>query len=342
MPRVSVIITTHSRPGFLPRAIESARLAGTDAEIVVVDDASADETSEFCRRTGGIRYVRLERNQRVAGARNVGILASSGEYITLLDDDDVRLPGSLDLQTAILDSEPEVGLVYGQAFAGDENCATISAPFPSLCPRGDIFWRLLERNFIPCLTAVFRRSCLYRVGLLDEAIPGVDDWDLWIRIAEMYEVGATQQPVAVWRKSTATSGQGSSETVDLIALSRELLRSKWLALPRAAAGAERQRRDATRHFSLNVCEHLLWQATSAVVSGELGAARTAFLTLLRLHPSSLGELVRKWSHLTTLRLLLGGAWARDEMSVIKARLKESQVRGGSEERLAIGNNLRRL
>jgi glycosyltransferase involved in cell wall biosynthesis len=80
MPEASVIITTHNRPQRLVRAIESARAASRrDTEVLVVDDASTDETAEVCRGISDIKYVRVDRNQGVAGARNLGILASSGE-----------------------------------------------------------------------------------------------------------------------------------------------------------------------------------------------------------------------------------------------------------------------
>src|SRR5258708_2921989 len=93
MPDVSVIIPTHNRPHILPRAVESARNAGRNVELIVVDDASTDDTAKICRALQGIKYIRLEQNQGVAGARNVGLLASSSEYIAFLDDDDLRLPG---------------------------------------------------------------------------------------------------------------------------------------------------------------------------------------------------------------------------------------------------------
>src|SRR5690349_11768985 len=115
MPRVSIIIPTHSRPALLPRAVESALAAGTDVEVVVVDDASTDQTAAVCKTLAGIKYVRVENNQGVAGARNIGLLASTADYIALLDDDDVRAAGSLDLQLARLENEPEAALIYGQA-----------------------------------------------------------------------------------------------------------------------------------------------------------------------------------------------------------------------------------
>src|SRR3712207_6699120 len=111
MPSVSVIIPTHGRPRLLPRAVESARRAGRDVEVIVVDDASTDETAEVCRGLEGVRYVRLERNQGVAGARNVGLLVSTADYVAFLDDDDLRLPGSLDRQRAVLEARPAAGFV---------------------------------------------------------------------------------------------------------------------------------------------------------------------------------------------------------------------------------------
>jgi len=61
MHRVSVIIATYNRPHLLPRAVESARRAGRDVEIVVVDDASGEGTHEVCRGLSGVRYLRVER-----------------------------------------------------------------------------------------------------------------------------------------------------------------------------------------------------------------------------------------------------------------------------------------
>ena len=142
MPGVSIIIPTHNRPHLLPRVDESARDAGTDVEIIVVDDASKDETALVCRELAGINYIRLERNQGVAGARNVGILASSSEFIAFLDDDDLRLPGSLDLQRETLAANPEAALVCGAMLIADQDYGlTGEISFPGHAG-GDVFWQL--------------------------------------------------------------------------------------------------------------------------------------------------------------------------------------------------------
>lgn len=286
MQRVSVIITTHNRPRLLPRAVESARLSGRNPEIVVVDDASTDETGEVCRSLPGIRYVRVERNRGVASARNVGILASSGEYISFLDDDDVRLPGSLDMQLERLEAEPRAGMIYGQAqIVGGGPAAR--RLYPAHCPRGDIFWELLGQNFIPCGSAIFRRSCLTGVGSLDEGVPGIDDWDFWIRVAERFEVVATEQPVFSWRRSSPGSGQGSSSGARMARMAVRQFRERWMRLGRAAQAPRSARRAAWHAFSEGMARHLVWEAVRAQAAGRTRQAAENIFTGLRLLPSAM-------------------------------------------------------
>ena len=122
MPKVSVIIATRNRCALLPRAFESARRAGSDAEIVVVDDASEDQTPEVLKEWNDVHYIRARRRLGIGGARNVGVIASSSEYITFLDDDDVRLPRSIDTQVEALERCPGAGMIYGKVLYGDQEC----------------------------------------------------------------------------------------------------------------------------------------------------------------------------------------------------------------------------
>jgi glycosyltransferase involved in cell wall biosynthesis len=290
-PKASIIIATHDRPQLLPRAVESARAAGTSVEIVVVDDASTDRTAQLCQTLSGIKYVRTERNQRVAGARNIGLVASRGEYISFLDDDDARLPGSLDAQIEALEREPQAGLIYARAIWGDQQGEPGDRSYPLDCPQGDIFWQLLTRNFIPCGSAVFRRSCLTRVGLLNDRIPGLDDWDLWVRIAEIYPMMAAEIPAIIWRRSTPVSGQGTSQSASLVAMSAQSFRNQWMNLPRAAAAPRRLKRKAWRGFSENMAEHLIWESVRALRGGQLRQAVTDLSILSRLHPLAIMSIV---------------------------------------------------
>ncbi len=296
MANISVIIPTHSRPHLLPRAVESALAAGTDVEVVVVDDASTDDTAEACRGMKGINYVRLDHNQGVAGARNVGVLTSSAEYIAFLDDDDLRLPGSLDLQLAMLRNTPDVALIYGQALIGGAIDRFTPDRYPQPCPEGDVFWQLVTQNFIPCGSVLFRRSCLFSTGLLDRSIAGIDDWDLWVRVAALYPVAALDQPVVIWRRPAPDSDQGSARAVDMVALSTRQFRRHWMRMSRAAEASAVVRRRAARRFSQNMASHLVSEALRSLSCGQVMRANHCVVAALRNHSHGLAwRVLRKLS-----------------------------------------------
>ncbi len=321
MLKVSVIITTHNRPHLLPNAINSAKTAARNVEVIVVDDASCDQTATVCQSISGIKYVRVDRNQGVAGARNIGLIASSGEYITFLDDDDVRLPNSLDEQIEVLEQYPQAAFVYGQAIA-ETVAGQRGAAYPHHCPQGDIFWQLLTRNFIPCGSVVFRRSVVSSVGLLDDAIPRIDDWDFWVRIAELFPAVATQAPVVVWRQSSPASTQGSSNTVDIIAASSRHFHREFTKLPRFAAASRKDQRRAWRDFSTNVAEHLAWKTFTGARKAAFHDAFMSARALLSLHPAALLDLLRRWMHPRTIGTLLRSASRDDRLANAKIHFKK--------------------
>jgi hypothetical protein len=284
MPRVSLIIPTFDRPHMLPRCVESARAAGASVEVIVVDDASADATAEVCRRLGGITYVRLAHNQGVAGARNTGLLASTADYVAFLDDDDLRLPGSLDLQLALLEAEPEAAFVAGGVVLADQNLTPTGDVAVPRAASGDVFWQVLELgvHLIPS-SVVVRKSCLFEVGLFDRGIPGIDDWDMWVRLAESRPAVLDERPVCVYRSPTPGSGQGSS------ALGRHMLaairhQSKLLALPRALAAPAARRAAARRNTRRRVADTLSWRAAEQLPRGAFRFAASSFAAALRISP----------------------------------------------------------
>jgi len=305
-PTVSVIIATRNRARLLPCAIKSALAAGTRVEIVVVDDASTDDsaTARVCRSFNEVRYLRLDRHQGLGGARNVGIVASRAEFISFLDDDDERLPGSLDEQVDALRAAPEAGFVYGQALLADERGELTGDWYPKVCPRGDIFWELLENNFIPCPAPVFRRACLRRIGMPTNAIPGVEDWDLWLRIAELYPVVAIERPVASYRDALPGSGQISSSTANMVTQIARGHRRYWTKLPRFAEATDERRRRVTARFQNNMTDVLLFRAGFALTGGHPSHAARNALAAMRLFPA---RLAHKTLDTSGLRQFAGGA-----------------------------------
>ena len=284
MPSASIIIPTYNRPQLLRSAVESARTAGTDVEIIVVDDASKDETASVCRELSGIKYIRLERNQGVAGARNVGILASSSEFIAFLDDDDLRLPGSLDLQRAALAAAPEPGFVCGSMLIADQNYQLTGEISSAAHLSGDVFWQLLELDFpVMPLSVVIRKDCFLRVGLLNRSLPGIDDWDILVRIAELYPAITMEVPVGIYRQPAPSSGQGSS------AQSSQLYRAvhhqlQLFGLPRVRSAPKSQLKAIRRRTVNRVVDTLLWNAWRRLPERDFGFVAANISTALRLNP----------------------------------------------------------
>ena len=186
----------------IPAYNAKATIAGTlrsvfaqtegDFELIVVDDGSADETPDVVRGFADDPRLRLieQDNQGTAGARNTGIDAARGRYVSFLDNDDFFMPLYLERIGAALDSAPDAGFAYADGWMVDEpsrrvhrltSLQTLGAPAnPPDDPDG-LLRSLVERVFIRSATTM-RRTVLTQVGGFDPEVSGVDDFDLWARI----------------------------------------------------------------------------------------------------------------------------------------------------------------
>jgi glycosyltransferase involved in cell wall biosynthesis len=191
MPRVSVIIPTYNRARFLRAAVRSVlNQTFQDLEIVIVDDASPDDTRAVVAGLGDarIKYIRHEQNRRIAGARNTGVLNSTGEYIAFLDDDDEWQPRKLEQQVQVLDSSAmTVGAVYTAFAQVDVDTGKVVGVVTPV-KRGHILHELCGRNWVGTASTVcVRRQCFDEVGLFDESVLFGEEYDMWIRIAHRFD-----------------------------------------------------------------------------------------------------------------------------------------------------------
>ncbi len=198
-PLVSVVIPTHNRARLVERAVKSV-LGQTyrNLELIVVDDASTDDTEEAIRGFGDarIRYVRHHANIGAPAARNTGISIARGEYIGLLDDDDEWFPMKLEKQIAKFAQVPEmVGLIYCGYEFRDSDGRLLRTYLPE--DRGDVHLRLLVGTMIGSPTPLIRRSCFLKVGLFDEFLKSCQDWDMWKRISAHYEFDYVPEVLAI-------------------------------------------------------------------------------------------------------------------------------------------------
>ena len=187
-PKVSVIIPTYNREGFIKRAVDSVLAQTfTDYEIIVIDDGSADQTRHvLAPYQDRIRYFYQE-NRGISEARNRGIQEAKGEYIAFLDSDDWWAPTKLERQVGILDDRKTVGLVYGRMPILDEKGKVIGIKPQGVS--GKNFNELIEMwGDLPTSTVITRRECFDKFGLFDSNLPPMEDIDMWLRIAQFYDL----------------------------------------------------------------------------------------------------------------------------------------------------------
>jgi glycosyltransferase involved in cell wall biosynthesis len=205
-PLVSVVIPTYNYAQFVSEAIRSV-LAQTfrDFEIIVIDGGSTDDTRSIVEQLGAqVRYIYQE-NQGPIVARNTGIQAARGQYIAFLDADDLWLPHKLERQMALMQLQPEVGLVYSTIYQFESKSGAIVGEYPlSDCRQGHVLRDLYLQCFVPSPTPLVRKSVLDDVGVFDENIRyGSEDWDLWLRIAARYDFVFVPEPLAKYRYHTS-------------------------------------------------------------------------------------------------------------------------------------------
>jgi glycosyltransferase involved in cell wall biosynthesis len=298
--QTSIIIPTYNRAALLPLAIESAKRAGEDVEVIVVDNGSVDDTPQVCRETSGIRHLRLEVNVRQARARNAGIQISEGKYLVFLDDDDQLLPNSLAERVNLLESDARLGFAYGPVLIGDSiNCLPTGETNEAQCIEGDLFWPLLESNFILIHSVIARRSLVEAAGLFDPEVVGAEDWLLLMQLSEKHLTGLVNEPVAIYRMFTRKSGQTSSNRIEMCRAAARA-QAKGLQLPRALASPAA--RQAIRQRCLDMLTmSLISEARSDLKHARPLSAAKYMREALRLNPR------RAWT-LRSLKWLFVSPW----------------------------------
>lgn len=178
---LSIVIPCFNHGEFLPEAVSSVTsMQRNDVELIIVDDGSTD--ARTCKEMNGfiareLKVVRQE-NKGVAAARNAGILASEGKYILPLDADNQLRSAYVEHGIRILDANPQVGVVYGDAeYIGKRSGRWHVGSFDRD--------QLLQWNYIDAC-AVYRRSVWEQNGGYDSTMPvqGLEDWDFWLGALE--------------------------------------------------------------------------------------------------------------------------------------------------------------
>jgi len=180
---ISVIIPYYNRERYIDETVQSV-LAQTlePLEIIIVNDRSRESSRKHIERYAGVcKILDLDRNVGLAGARNAGIQAARGQFIALLDDDDIWFPHKLEVQRKYMEEHPECGLVHSAVTAFFSNKPDQLWVW---CEPGNMtLAKSLTDKYWACPSSMFFRTEAARsIGGFDSAFRQCEDRDFLIRV----------------------------------------------------------------------------------------------------------------------------------------------------------------
>ncbi len=204
MSEISVVIPTYNRFEMLERALQGV-LAQTfkKFEIIVVNDASSDDTTERVQRgfkteieTGVIKFISNEKNRGRSACRNTGIKFSKTELIAFLDDDDCWLPDHLDSLNNFINQHGKTGIAFSNWVLLNEQTREKTAGIKGVKTGiGASYLELMLRALIGYpSTCIIRRSLLEETNGFDTGLPLREDWELFTRCAMIGGIGFMNKP----------------------------------------------------------------------------------------------------------------------------------------------------
>jgi len=195
-PKVSVVMPVYNGEKYLEESIDSIlNQTFTDFEFIIVNDGSSDQSEEIIRncqkKDDQIHLITNPNNLGIAEATNVGISYACGEYIALMDQDDISMPERLEKEVDFLDSHPDISVVGANSIRLDEDGNQYTRRDLLETP-GLIRWGLLFRNQIQNPTAMIRKALFLESNLKYENFMPSQDYNFWLRISNSYKFANLQ------------------------------------------------------------------------------------------------------------------------------------------------------
>lgn len=211
--KVSVNICCFNAEDYIEETIHSVLgQSYNNIEIIVVDDGSRDKTKTIVENIKDSRVVYYyQENQGLAFSRNKALELSSGEYIALMDHDDIWVPDKLNKQIPLFDKNPACGLVYCDGYDIDSKGKILGKYKTGIgFYHGNAFFKLLHHDFTgPCSGVILKRECFDKVGNFNLNFKMAEEYELFLRVAEAYEIEYIKEPLVKYRfhRSTSVGGE---------------------------------------------------------------------------------------------------------------------------------------
>lgn len=203
-PLISVIIPIYNQERYLSATLESVmHQTYQNLEIILIDDGSTDGTTLICRKYADqdarIRVI-TQSNKGPAAARNQGILAAKGEWICLLDADDIMDRERIVKQYAVFKADPTIDVVYTALKLIDQEGLPIGEMHSQDYPAENFLAEMLFRNRIPTSSLIMaKRECFADLHY-NEKFSHAEDYELMIRLAHHYRFKYIDLPLTSYRR----------------------------------------------------------------------------------------------------------------------------------------------
>lgn len=212
-PKISVVIATYNRAGFLPETINSViEQKFKDFELIIVDDGSTDNTREVLRAFGGRLKYLYQQNRGPSAARNLGVMHSQSPWIAIQDSDDICAPGYLDVLYHYVASHPDCGMVFanGSYLSGPEHSRDTIVPVAKsrrLAESGIHLEDLFDKSIVRLQAALISKACYDGIGGHDESLRISMDLDLAFRLYAKFPIAYLDEVVFFYRKHDGNIGR---------------------------------------------------------------------------------------------------------------------------------------
>jgi glycosyltransferase involved in cell wall biosynthesis len=283
------VICCYNQSEFLSNAINSVlRQSYTAVELIVIDDGSIDDTEAVAARFHNVRYLR-QGNVGLSRARNAGLLASGGSFISFLDADDRLLPNAVAIGLRKLQDSKDCAFAAGGFRYIDERGRSLY-PTTAASTIGGAYSDLLRFNIIQMHGAVlYRREILQAFGGFNERLAASEDYDLYLRLARHHPFVQYNDIIAEYRRhrSNMTGDYGRMLVATISALEAQRPSIVGNLSLEAALDA------GLTHYRSAYGRALLRKAIERVKHPrEWGIALREIASVLKLAPVAVGSAIR--------------------------------------------------
>ena len=280
MVRISVIIPAYNAEKTIKETIESVlKQTFADWELIIINDGSTDSTLDIVNgfQDGRIQVFSYP-NSGASASRNKGFSHSQGEYIALLDADDLWSTDKLEAQLAALETNPQASIAYSWSDCIDESSQFLRRG-GHLTINGDAFPQLLLLDILENgSNPLIRRKAFAAIDGFDESLPAGQDWDLYLRLAAAgYQFVAIPRTQVFYRIST------SSMSANVLRLESASVK----VIDRAFQGAPLALQHLKADSLGNLYKYLTFKALEETVGKERNLAAARFLVAAIANDSSL-------------------------------------------------------